>query len=83
MLVTRKMEAGEKRKLKLYVIMSRNIVSYKNYLTDLFGPWTYFNLNHVNSTRFTTIQFTIKYSGTYFHRKKRPTLIHNIKTYSS
>jgi hypothetical protein len=32
------MEAGEKRKLKLYVIMSRNIVNYKKYLTDLFGP---------------------------------------------
>jgi hypothetical protein len=38
MLLIGKMEAGEKRKLKLYDIMQRNIVNYKNYLTNLFGP---------------------------------------------
>ena len=31
---------------------------------NLFGPWTYLNLNHLYSTHFTTIQFTIKYSRT-------------------
>jgi len=31
-------------------------------LTNLFGTWTYLNLNHLNSTRFTTIRFTTKYS---------------------
>jgi len=33
-------------------------------LTNLFGPRTYLNLNHFNSTRFTTIRFTTKYSRT-------------------
>ena len=28
------------------------------YLSNLFGPWTYLNLNHLNSTRFKVIQFT-------------------------
>jgi hypothetical protein len=37
MLLVRKMGAGEKPKLKLYNIMQRNIVNYKNYLTDVFG----------------------------------------------
>jgi hypothetical protein len=34
------------------------------FLINLFGPLTYFNLNHSNGTRFTTIQFTTKYSRT-------------------
>ena len=35
----------------------------------MFGPWTYLNLNHLNSTRFTTIRFAVKYS----RRKPRRT----------
>jgi len=33
-------------------------------LTALFGPSTYLNSNHSNSTRFMTIRFTTKYSRT-------------------
>jgi len=38
----------------------------------LFGPWTYLNLNHLNSTRFKTIRFATKYSRTQPRRKTRP-----------
>jgi hypothetical protein len=38
----------------------------------LFDLWTSLNLNHFNSTRFTTIQFTTKYSSTSSRRKTRP-----------
>ena len=41
-------------------------------MTNLFCPWTYLNLNHLNSTRFTKIRFTTKYSITQPRRKTRP-----------
>ena len=35
----------------------------------MFGPRIYLNLNHLNSTRFTTIRFTTKYSRAWPRRK--------------
>jgi hypothetical protein len=37
------------------MLSCKEILQIKKYLTNLFGPWTYLILNHLNSTRFTAI----------------------------